>query len=198
LGYRYLDTGALYRAVAYELRLQQIDPQNDRDLQRLCQSLQLSFSEGSKLPRLISNGKDITDRIRSPEIAMLASAVSAKPIVRETLLHLQRKLGEKKALICEGRDMGTVVFPDADVKFFLEAALKTRAVRRYAELKSQTNQSLQDVERDMQRRDRNDRSRQVSPLQPAVDAIIIDSTAMTVMEVVDVMLTHINNRVCSD
>lgn len=198
MGYRYLDTGALYRAVAYELRLQQIDPQNDRDLQRLCQSLQLSFSEGSKLPRLISNGKDITDRIRSPEIAMLASAVSAKPIVRETLLHLQRKLGEKKALICEGRDMGTVVFPDADVKFFLEAALKTRAVRRYAELKSQTNQSLQDVERDMQRRDRNDRSRQVSPLQPAVDAIIIDSTAMTVMEVVDVMLTHINNRVCSD
>jgi cytidylate kinase len=194
LGYRYIDTGALYRAVAYAVKLQQVNPQNDDDLKRLCESLQLSFVQGSKGPRLISSGSDITDQIRSPEITMLASAVSAKPLVREYLLNLQRNLGKEKAVVCEGRDMGTVVFPEADVKFFLDASPKTRAVRRYEELKLKTSQTLQEVERDIQRRDRNDRMREVAPLKPAADAIIIDSTAMAVPEVVEFMLIHINKH----
>lgn len=198
LGYRYLDTGALYRAVAYEVKAQRVNPQNDDDLKKLCLSLRLGFDEGRKGLRLISNGKDITDQIRTPQITMLASAVSAKPLVRAYLLHVQRNLGEAKAVVCEGRDMGTVVFPEADVKFFLDASPAARAIRRYEELKLKTAQTLQEVERDIQRRDKNDRSREVAPLKPAADAITIDSTTMTVSEVVEFMLAHINQQAFTD
>lgn len=198
LGYRYLDSGALYRAVAYEVKLQQVNLQHHDDLKRLCQSLKLGFAEGSKGARLISNGKDITDHIRTPEITMLASAVSAKPLVRDCLLGVQRNLGEEKGVVCEGRDMGTVVFPEADVKFFLDAAPATRAIRRFEELKLETTQTLQEVERDIHCRDKNDRFREVAPLKPAAGAIIVDSTTMTVAEVVEFMLVHINQHAFSE
>ena len=144
---------------------------------------------------LFLNGEDISDRIRSPEITMLASAVSARPVVREFLLDLQKDLGREKAAVFEGRDMGTVVFPGADLKFFLDASTRTRAQRRYAEQKSKSSQTLDEVERDIQRRDHNDSNRDVAPLKPAADAIVIDSTGMNVDEVVAFMASHVGKQV---
>lgn len=191
LGYRYIDTGALYRGVAYEVKRQGIDPENDVDLAALCSRLQLVFKPKANELRLYSGSTDISDRIRTPEISMLASAVSAKSLVRDYLLDVQKDIGRQKAAVFEGRDMGTVVFPAADVKFFLDASSQTRAQRRYQEIKSNSNQSLKQVEKDMQRRDRNDSTRSLAPLKPADDAIIIDSTDLSIQEVVDSMSSYI-------
>lgn len=193
LGYRYIDTGALYRAVALAAKSRQIDPGDDAALQQLCSELNLEFREINGEQRLFSNGQDVTDYIRTPEVTMLASAVSARPVVRDYLLGLQRSLGARKAAVVEGRDMGTVVFPDADVKFFLSASTEARALRRYEELrqKSKIAPRREDVERDMRQRDKNDSSRKVAPLKAADDAIVIDSTQLTVDAVVDLMVTHI-------
>jgi len=191
LGYRYIDTGALYRGVALAIQRRGTDPQNDAELKRLCDDIDLTFVSKTEGLGLLLNGEDISDRIRTPEITMLASAVSARPVVREFLLDVQQKLGGQKAAVFEGRDMGTVVFPDADVKFFLNASTRTRALRRYEEQKSKSAQTLDEVERDIQQRDRNDSSRDLAPLKPAADAIIIDSTEIGVDEVVDLMASHI-------
>ena len=191
LGYRYIDTGALYRGVAYEIINQGIDPENEAELAELCQRLQLSLKTEGETLRLYSRETDISDRIRTPEISMLASSVSAKSVVRSYLLNVQREMGLQKAAVFEGRDMGTVVFPEADVKFFLDASLNTRAMRRYRELEAESDQSLDKVEKDMQRRDTNDSTRSLAPLKPAVDAIVIDSTDLSVQEVVDLMLSRI-------
>jgi len=192
LGYRYIDTGALYRGVALAVKTEAINPQSDADLKQLCNELDLAFVITQDGLRLISNGQDISDRIRTPEITMLASTVSARPVVREYLLDLQKNMGSEKAAVFEGRDMGTVVFPAADVKFFLDASTSKRAERRFDELKSKSSQTLDEVERDIQQRDQNDRTREVAPLKPARDAIIIDSTNLTIEQVVELMVSHID------
>jgi cytidylate kinase len=133
----------------------------------------------------------VTDRLRTPEITMLASAVSARPAVRRFLLGVQRAMGREKGAVFEGRDMGTVVFPDADVKFYLDAPEKIRAMRRFLELRPKTELTFEEVERDLLRRDRNDSTRTEAPLKPAVDAIRIDSADLAPAEVVAVMLGHI-------
>ena len=191
LGYRYVDTGALYRGVAYEVKNQGVNPENETELAALCSRLKLRFKTDAKGLRLYSGETDISERIRAPEISMLASAVSAKAAVREHLLVVQRDIGLRKAAVFEGRDMGTVVFPEADVKFFLDASLKTRALRRYQELESGSDQSMDKVEKDMQRRDTDDSTRSLAPLKAAADAIVIDSTDLSVEEVVELMLSHI-------
>lgn len=194
LGYRYINTGALYRGVAYEVKRRGINPENEAKLQKLCHLIQLGFeSKGTGL-RLYSDGVDISDPIRTPEISMLASEVSAKSIVRDYLLEVQRDIGQKKAAVFEGRDMGTIVFPEADVKFFLDASSKTRALRRYQELESKSSQSLEEVAQDMKRRDTNDSTRSLAPLKPADDAIRIDSTGLSVEKVVDLMLSYIEKK----
>ncbi len=195
LDYRYIDTGALYRGVALAAIWTGLTPDDDTALEKLCSTLKMEFMPGEKGLRLISNGSDVTDQIRTPEISMFASAVSARPVVRHFLLDLQRRLGREKKAVFEGRDMGTVVFPDADVKFFLDASPKIRALRRYKELKSVSSQTLDAVERDMRRRDENDSTRNLAPLKPAEDAIRIDSTDLSVEAVVDRMLTVIENMV---
>ena len=191
LGYRYVDTGALYRGVALAAQIRGVNPENDDDLKRLCSDLDLTFVRKKEGSGLFLGGKNISDRIRTPEITMLASAVSARPVVREFLLDLQKDLGRKKAAVFEGRDMGTVVFPDADVKFFLNASTRTRAQRRYEEQKSKNFQTLDEVEQDILQRDHNDSTRDVAPLKPAADAIIIDSTELNADEVVALMVSHI-------
>ncbi len=193
LGYRYIDTGALYRGVALAAISKGLSPDDDSALEKLCNTLKMEFMPGEKGLRLVSNGADITDQIRTPEISMFASAVSARPVVRYFLLDLQRHLGREKKAVFEGRDMGTVVFPDADVKFFLDASQKTRAIRRYKELKLISPQPLEAVEKDMRRRDKNDSTRNLAPLKPAEDAIRIDSTDFSIEAVVDRMLTVIEN-----
>lgn len=191
LGYKYIDTGALYRGVAYEALSKGLSDDDDMGLESLCADLKLRFVRVNKELRLISNDSDITDLIRTPEITMFASAVSARPVVRKFLLALQRDMGREKGVVFEGRDMGTVVFPDADIKFFLNASHQTRALRRYREMEPNPSQSLEEVERDMKQRDENDSSRDVAPLKPAADAEIIDSTDISAGEVVELMVSYI-------
>jgi cytidylate kinase len=142
------------------------------------------------------NERDITDLIRTPQVTMTASAVSARPVVRGHLLEIQRTMGAGKSVVLEGRDMGTVVFPDAEMKFFLDADPKLRARRRFEELQAKNGNTirLQDIEKDMQLRDKNDSSRSVAPLKPAQDAIRIDSTQLTLEQVVAAMLNHISAK----
>ncbi len=191
LGYRYIDTGALYRGVAHEIKSAGLQAEDDAGLEKLCSHIQLSFSRIKGETHLFSGNRDITHKIRTPEISMLASAVSARPVVRAYLLKLQRALGDQKEAVFEGRDMGSVVFPDADLKFFLDAPPEIRAMRRYRELEGKNSQSLQDVNRDMLRRDTNDRTRAAAPLKAARDAIVIESNKLSAKEVVDLMLSHI-------
>jgi len=194
LGYKYIDTGALYRAVAYEAMSRKIAADDDKALMKLCAALDLKFVFNKNDLRLFSGDFDITDRIRTPEITMLASAVSARAQVREYLLGLQRGLGKQKGVVVEGRDMGTVVFPDADVKFFLDASRKVRVRRRYDQFKSTNTQKFKEVEKDLVRRDRNDSTRSLAPLKPAPDAILINSTDLSISEVVELMLSYIKLR----
>jgi cytidylate kinase len=191
LGYRYVDTGALYRGVAYTVWRRGIASEDDVGLERMLGGLKLNWITGPKGLRLMACGEDITDAIRTPEISMLASAVSARPVVRSFLLKIQRELGAEKAAVFEGRDMGTVVFPQADLKFFLIASESTRVQRRFAEISTQGSVSLEEVERDLRRRDDQDRHRAVAPLRAAPDAILVDSTELTMEEVVDRMLSHV-------
>jgi len=191
LGYRYIDTGALYRAVALAVKRRGCSPENDAEIKRVCAEIELTFVQKKEGWCLFLNREDIADRIRTADITMLASAISARPVVREYLLDLQRNLGKEKAAVFEGRDMGTVVFPEADLKFFLDASTQARALRRYGELKSNSAQTLEEVGLDIQRRDHNDSTRELAPLKPAQDAIMVDSTDLSVAEVVELMISHI-------
>ncbi|MCJ7616608.1 MAG: (d)CMP kinase [Desulfobacterales bacterium] len=191
LGYKYIDTGALYRGVAFEARYAMVGQDDDIGLENLCNTLNLNFVKDERGLRFLSNNSDITDQIRTPEISMMASAVSARPVVRKYLLGLQRNLGREKGVVFEGRDMGTVVFPDADKKFYLDASPKIRAIRRYRELESKTSQTVEEVEREIRLRDENDRKRETAPMKPADDALIVDSTDLSVNEVVDMMMSYI-------
>lgn len=194
LGYRYLDTGALYRAVALNVIENNIDPDNDERLAELCRNLKLKFVQHEGVTRLISNGQDVTDHIRTDDVSMMASKVSANPIVRETLFNLQREIGRNKGVVAEGRDMGTVVFADADIKFFLDASTQTRANRRYRELGCESSGTLEQMEIQIRKRDENDSSRELAPLRAAHDAIRIDSTALSIEQVVEHMSEFIFNR----
>lgn len=191
LGYRYVDTGALYRGVAYAAALRGIAPDDDAGLSKMLEGLTLNFLPGSPGQRLTADGLDISDAIRTPEISMLASAVSARAVVRAFLLRVQHELGRQKAAVFEGRDMGTVVFPEADVKFFLSASAKTRAQRRFAEIGAAAGVSIESVECDMQRRDLQDSTRALAPLKAAADAVAIDSTDLSIDQVVERMLAHV-------
>ncbi len=196
LGYVYVDTGAMYRAVAVLARnTGQANPADEAALEEICSELDLQFvNEGGTL-RLLANGRDVTDEIRKPEISSLASAVSAKVVVRERLSQIQRRMGAAGGVVFEGRDMGTVVFPDADIKFFLDADSEIRSQRRYLELEVKGEKITSDeVHEQMLERDRNDRSRILAPLIPAADAIIVDSSNLKIEEVVQVMLDHIKAR----
>jgi cytidylate kinase len=192
LGYRYVDTGALYRAVALAARRAGVAAGNASSLETLCRQLTIDFVVAGGRTRLILNGEDVSDAIREPDITMLASAVSAQPVVRGFLLGIQRRLAEGKGVVLEGRDMGTVVFPDAEIKYYLDASAEIRALRRYRELAPKSTQSLKAVQCDMQQRDSNDASRAVAPLKMARDAIRIDSTALSIDQVIEVMVDHIN------
>ncbi|MGD9008491.1 MAG: (d)CMP kinase [Desulfobacteraceae bacterium] len=196
LGYRYIDTGALYRGIALAAHEAGIASDDDNALAQLCQTLFLDFVKSPDGLRLMLDERDITDYIRTPQVTMMASAVSARPAVRDHLLEIQRTMGAGKSVVLEGRDMGTVVFPDAEMKFFLDADPKLRARRRFEELQAKNVNSvrLQDVEKDMLLRDKNDRSRSVAPLKPAEDAIRIDSTQLTIEQVVAAMLDHIRAK----
>lgn len=189
LRYRYLDTGALYRAVAYAMRQNGVSTDDEQGLAEVCAHLEIRFAGD----RLLLNGTDISDHIRTPDITMLASAASARPLVRQTLFDIQRELGQTGGLVAEGRDMGTVVFPEADLKFFLDASIRQRALRRFNQYgEERGGQTLADIEQEIRQRDENDSNRDIAPLRPAADAILIDSTRFSAQQVVDLMLTHVH------
>ena len=194
LDYDYIDTGALYRAVALAAETAGIDAHDSQGLEALCKGLRLAFRRKDGELRLFSNGVDVSDRLRTPELTMLASAISAQPAVRTYLLKVQRELGEAKEAVFEGRDMGTVVFPHADVKFFLDADLDVRARRRFEELVPAGSQALDQVRDQMRQRDENDSRRSLAPLKAADDAIRIDSTALGLEAVIEKMLSSIADR----
>ena len=189
LQYMYLDTGAMYRAVALCLGQEGVDPEDEAALRKLCQKLKIAFQGDSQNQRLILNGKDVTEEIREPEVGWIASKVSMKRPVREAMVDLQRKIGAGGKIVAEGRDTGTVVFPDAEYKFFLSAQLGERARRRYREFAVKgVAINRGEVEKEMIRRDEQDSSRELAPLRPAPDALFIDSTKLNPEEVVAAIL----------
>jgi CMP/dCMP kinase len=186
--FTYLDTGALYRVVALAAQAKGIGPGDEKGLADLCRGLDIAFTADDDSPRVFLNGAEVTERIRAAEMGLLASQVSASPAVRAALLDVQRRAGERGAVVAEGRDMGTVVFPHADFKFFLDASAEERAERRYRELAAcGADVSREEVLRDLIVRDRQDRERPISPLAVPRDAVIIDATNLTVSQVVEEM-----------
>jgi CMP/dCMP kinase len=185
-----LDTGALYRAVAYRLKGEGWNGEADTigDLSRALR-VSLQRDEAGR-GRVIAEGEDVTEKIRTEEISLLASRISAIPRIREGLLGVQREFGVAGGIVAEGRDMGTIVFPDAEVKFFLDASPQERAKRRYSELIGKGEQAnLSEIENDLNRRDRQDRERAIAPLVIPADAVVVDSSNRSIPQVVDFMIS---------
>jgi cytidylate kinase len=195
LGYTYIDSGALYRIAALELLQQGANEESDKDLRRICSELHVRFVTENGTNRIVCNGKDVTELIRTPEISMLASRISARMATRDCLTALQRQLCAGGNIVLEGRDAGTVVFPDAPFKFFLDASPEERGRRRFEELREKgLAVSLEEVTHDIITRDHNDSSRKHAPLAPAKDATIINSTAMTLDQVIARMMEIIRSK----
>jgi len=181
INFLYLDTGAMYRAVALAANRAGISLGNGERLGELCRSLDLYFETGEDTPRLFLNHEDISMAIRSPEIDIAASTVSAVKEVREAMTDLQRKMARGVNIVAEGRDMGTVVFPGAQYKFFLTASADARTERRFKErLLRGESVSSASVSAELKKRDHQDETRALAPLKPAEDAIIIDSTGLSI------------------
>lgn len=189
LGYRYLDTGALYRALAWKAIRRGLRPHDTRYIIEMARETQVELRQQDGEQRVLVDGQDVTEAIRTPEVANLASPISAIPEVRELLLDWQREYGRQGGVVAEGRDTGTIVFPEAPVKIFLTASLDERARRRHKELLERgVNISYEQVKLDMEARDQRDATRHVAPLRPAPDAVVIDSTHMSLEQVVDEVL----------
>jgi cytidylate kinase len=190
----YLDTGALYRAVAYSLICKGYSG-DEKDIVRLSRDLNIGLKDMAGQLHVFIDAEDVTGKIRTEEIGILASTVSAVPAIREALLSIQRDTAADGGVVAEGRDMGTVVFPEAEIKFFLEASVTERARRRYLELTEKGElTSLKEVESDLIFRDRQDCERAVAPLRVPRGATIIDSTDKTIPQVIDIMLGIIENH----
>jgi len=188
LGYAYLDTGAMYRAVGLQLERSGVDPDDPDALWQLLADIDLHLKADGGETRVVLDGEDVSTLIRTPEMSMVASRVSAIPAVREKLTQLQREIGSRGRIVAEGRDMGTVVFPQAAWKFFLDATPEERARRRVLQLREKGQQvDEQETLRQIVERDRADSSRALAPLKPAQDALIVDSSKMTIDEVVSLM-----------
>ncbi|HVO66894.1 MAG TPA: (d)CMP kinase [Syntrophales bacterium] len=194
LSYVYLDTGALYRAIAYKILDEGISPDNEKLLSGLCDRMNIHLKNIGGSLNVFIDGENITDKIRTEEVGLLASTVSAMPIVRDALLSIQREAGAKGGIVAEGRDMGTVVFPEADCKFYLDAGMKERVKRRYKELITRGNApDYQKIKSDLIFRDKQDQGREIAPLKVSHDAVIIDSTSVSISDVVEKMLQIIRS-----
>lgn len=195
LGILYVDTGALYRAVGYYVRTKGVDPKNADAVVALLPEIRvdLRYEGGAQVVSL--NGETLGDCIRTPEISMYASAVSAIPAVRAFLLDTQREIASKNSVIMDGRDIGTVILPNADVKIFLFASDECRAMRRCKELQEKGMQATyEEVLADMKRRDENDRTREVAPAVAAKDAIPMDNSEMTPEECADAIIRLVKSK----
>ncbi len=195
MGFTLLDTGAIYRAVALIAQRQGVEWKDEVKLTSLAATIKLEFRLDQGQNRVWVEGDDVTEAIRTPEISAGASAVSALSGVRRALLQLQRQFGSSTSLVAEGRDMGTVVFPDALVKIFMDARPEVRAARRQQELIAAGHRvSKAQVQKEQGARDQADSTRPVAPLRPAEDAIIMDTSDLGIGEVVDKICELIKER----
>ncbi|MEA3545804.1 MAG: (d)CMP kinase [Thermodesulfobacteriota bacterium] len=195
LDYLNIDTGAMYRAVALLAQQHKIDLHDEAALKTLCADLSLEFIRAEGSERMIANGVDVSAAIRTPEVSLLTAQVAACPSVRESMMYLQRKMGEEGGVVLEGRDIGTVVFPSADVKFFLSATAAERGLRRYEELLTKgIRVDLQQTIAEVETRDAADTARSLAPLMQADDAVVIDSTLLSIDEVLIAMLQIVQKK----
>jgi cytidylate kinase len=199
LGYLYIDTGAMYRTVALKVREGSVDPNDEKALAYLASSLYITFVTKGEETHVLCNGEDVTEAIRSPEISRLSSDISMRKVIRKALVQRQREMGRGGGVILEGRDIGTVVFPDADVKFYLDAEKEERGRRRFKELVEKgMNVNFQETLEEVMKRDHNDMKRDFSPLRKAEDAFSVDSTHQSVEEVVQEMIGIVQEKFGSD
>ena len=195
LGYIYLDTGALYRAIAYYLLTNQIDIDNEESLTKACDRITIRIAYEQDAQQVYLNEENVTSYLRTEETGNMASKSSAKPQVRAALLDLQRNMAKEYDVVMDGRDIGTNVLPDAEVKIYLTASSKERAKRRYKELvgKGETA-DFDKIEADIIERDNRDMNRAIAPLKQAEDAVLVDSSDMSIAQVVDTILTSAKNK----
>lgn len=185
-GYIYVDTGAMYRGLAIHFLKKKADPEDRQAVAEACRDAEVTIGYEDGVQQIYLNGENVTGMLRTEEVGNMASKTSAIPEVREKLLELQRSLAREKHVIMDGRDIGTNILPNADVKIYLTASVETRARRRYDELKEKgTDCSLDEIARDIRERDERDMTREIAPLKKAEDAILVDSSDMTIQQVVD-------------
>jgi len=195
LGYIYLDTGALYRALAYKALKNKVPLDDVSALNSLCSNTSVVLKNIAGQMKVYLDGEDVGDKIRTEEIGLAASKISAFAVVRQSLLHLQREAGAEGGIVAEGRDMGSVVFPHADYKFYLDADIEERIKRRHKDLLGKGNSSeLQSIQKDMLARDKQDSEREIAPLKPTSCSIIIDSTDLSVVETVEKIIQQVSNK----
>ena len=192
LGLRYVDTGAMYRALALAVHDCGVDIENEEALENFCARVKIKYEVPAGSVSV--NDRDYTHRIRTPEASRLASLVSKKRPVRKTLVSYQRTLAAAGSVVMEGLDIGTVVLPRADIKFFLDARPHVRALRRHIEIKGEGEADSVEVARELDERDRRDTEREASPLKRADDAILIDTTELDIEGVLEEILGHIKER----
>lgn len=195
LGYINLDTGAMYRTVALAAKRQQIDSGDYAALEKLCSEIVIEFCREEGEERVLLNGEDVSADIRTPEVSLLTAAVAACPEVREAMVARQRELGAAGGVVLEGRDIGTVVFPRAEVKFFLKASAEVRGQRRFLELQAKgIDAGLAKTIAEVKARDNADMNRSTSPLRQADDAVVIDTTELEIPQVLEKMLAVVSER----
>lgn len=192
LGWHYLDSGALYRIVALQALRRSLDPDDGAALAALAAASAPRFEQG----RVLLDGEDVSDAIRAEEVGVAASRAAAQPALRAALLDLQRRARRAPGLVADGRDMGTVVFPDALLKVYLTASVRSRAARRHKQLMEKGfSARLSDLSRDLAARDARDMQRAEAPLKPAEDALVLDSTDLSIDQTIDAVLEAYRRRV---
>lgn len=195
LGYAYIDTGAMYRSVAWKF-LQTCKPFDEDFISGLSKTMLIDFKPEAKINRVFVDGTEVTDAIRTPEVTAIVSRVAAIGAVREAMVDQQRRMGEAGGVLMDGRDIGTVVFPNAQLKIFLTASVEERARRRYAEMVAKGQQvDLQQLQADIAERDKQDSERAISPLRQAEDALLLDTSDMGISEVTERILQLVQERV---
>lgn len=186
LGFIYVDTGAMYRTIALYLLTKQVDCEQEDQLAAALDNIEISIAYENGEQQMLLNGDNVTGRIRTEEVGQMASRSSAKPIVRAKLLALQRSMAASSDVLMDGRDIGTMILPDAQLKIYLTASTAARAKRRYLELQEKGETcSLEEIEKDMEERDYRDMHRETAPLRQAEDAVLVDSSDMTIQQVVE-------------
>ena len=197
LGYLYVDTGAIYRTIGLEVFRRGLDPKNEAEVSAILPELSIRMEyEDDGLQHMFLNGEDVTADIRLPNISLYASDVSALPAVRAFLLEMQRELARRNCVIMDGRDIGTVVLPDAEVKIYLTASAEERAKRRFLELAARgAGKTYQEVLEEQRLRDDNDMHRAIAPLKPAEDSVIVDTTELDFEQSKQAVLSIIRERV---